>query len=146
MNGRHSRRPSSLSVDCRPPCVLRRNSVEPLSVRVRTVCRWTTPGGPRRRDDSGRRGARGPDKAPPRAVARFANPWLTFHLVRGGRCYRVRGGADAVARTGGTHAAAGRGSAATVVPRRGPSRGDPMSFEDDEYWESEYDDNPKRRP
>src|SRR6185295_8500903 len=30
------------------------------------------------------------------------------------------------------------------MPRRGSSRGDPMSFEDDEYWESEYDDDPKR--
>jgi hypothetical protein len=51
----------------------------------------------------------------------------------------VRGGED-----GGTDGAAGRLGAATVVPRHGSYRGDPMSFEDDEYWDSEYEDNPKR--
>ncbi len=67
------------------------NFGEPLSAHVRTVCRWTTSGGPRRRNGSGRQGAHEPGEATPRAVARYANPWLTFQLVRGGWCYRACG-------------------------------------------------------
>src|SRR5687768_1213010 len=49
----------------------------------------------------GVRGAHGPRDPSPRAVALYAKPWLTFQLVPRGRCYRARGTAYAVARTGG---------------------------------------------
>src|SRR5689334_24352516 len=143
MNGVPPQPPLSLSVNCQKPSVCPRRRMNRWASASVLSVDGTLPAGRGAGTAPGVGGPPGPDEALPRAVARYANPWLTFQPVRRGRA-TGRGWACAAARTGGTDATAGRLGAATVVPLRGSCRGDPMSFEDDEYWESEYDDDPKR--
>src|SRR5687767_11587252 len=126
MNAEVPQPPPSLNVNSQKPCVLLLPAMNRWASTSVLSVDGTVPAGRGAGTAPGGRGARQPGEALPRAVALPANPWLTFHLVRRGERLPGAGDACAAARTGGTDAAAGGRGAATVVPRRGPYRGDPM--------------------